>query len=909
MPDFRGKGGKIFDRDAIIAALRLSAYRWVPEIFPQGKITTEHGNRVVRCADISGRPPRKQGSCVIQMEGDHAGDWHDFSTDGKGGPLSTLKEHFGLPERTVYEFAENFCEDFGVGKYLRGEPIPHSGNGKSNGDSRKAERDKRSIDWWISQSTLIQGTLAETYWNNRKLGPLPLAAFGSSDGSPDLMFNPNLSHWNLKEAFPSIIARFRYPWDFSWTGGIHRIYLERDGSWHIGQRYPGQAKMSMGPYEWGVITLAPVNAAGELGIGEGIETTATGMDMCGVPGWAVLGNNGMDKLAAVIASGRLAVAIKRLLIFGDRGRAGEGSAYKVAAAGKAAGMAVELYLPRGNDDLPADRAAGFAPPEPITDIPAEPPSSVTVGLPLGFDPLPSAVLIEPAAVVPQPYTVPQPPAASVPDLELRIASLSRGTSGDVLTGIVREIVGASLDPLREEALVTILYQRTGIKKATIVEMIRQLKGLLITDQDRRPERDWLTKVSRGNDGEPKPIMGNAAIILREAAELKGAIGFNEFTGMLWVGRKFPWERGYGTACDRPWTDDDELAVMEWIQNQAGLHARRGDIFAAVCRVAAEYKFHPVRDYLNAVEWDRVPRVDTFVIDYLGAADTKYNREIGARSLFAAVARIYRPGVKADCMTVLEGPQGQRKSSAIRILFDPNEAGWYTDQLSDIGTKDSSLELRGIWAAEHSELDAMTNADARTIKSYMSRTFDRFRPPYGRVPIRNERQCVFWGTSNESEHLKDPTGARRFWTIVPNTIDVTKLYHDRHLLWAEAVQRYHAKNAKWWIDDSDQELMVLAAEEAEARFHRDAWESIIEKWLYENEGSAVKWVMIDDIVCKATSTREILEVALQIVDKMKWGRSEQTRIGMIMKRLGWRKRRISMFNGPADWYYVKAREGE
>src|SRR5262249_41016527 len=162
--------------------------------------------------------------------------------------------------------------------------------------------------------------------------------------------------------------------------------------------------------------------------------------------------------------------------------------------------------------------------------------------------------------------------------------------------------------------------------------------------------------------------------------------------------KFPWEPGFGLPCYREWTDNDELAVMEWMHTQAGVEARRNDIFAAICRVADGNKFHPVREYLDTLEWDQVQRVEQWMVNYFGAENNFYYREIGSRSLYQGVARIYRPGCKADCMTVLEGKQGLLKSSSIRVLFDPKEEGWFTDQLSEIGSKDSSLELRGVWCA-------------------------------------------------------------------------------------------------------------------------------------------------------------------------------------------------------------------
>ncbi|HEY2528179.1 MAG TPA: virulence-associated E family protein, partial [Xanthobacteraceae bacterium] len=163
----------------------------------------------------------------------------------------------------------------------------------------------------------------------------------------------------------------------------------------------------------------------------------------------------------------------------------------------------------------------------------------------------------------------------------------------------------------------------------------------------------------------------------------------------------------------------------------------------------------------------------------------YTAAVGTCMLIAAVARIYEPGCKADAVPIFEGKQGLLKSTAIKTMFYP----WFTDELADLGSKDAAMQTRGIWGIEISELDAMTRGEVSKIKAFVSRTTDRFRPPYGKRVIESKRSCVFVGSTNSDDYLKDASGARRFQPVdlgVTGDIDIEGLRRDRDLLWAEAV---------------------------------------------------------------------------------------------------------------------------
>src|SRR5262249_42604988 len=152
----------------------------------------------------------------------------------------------------------------------------------------------------------------------------------------------------------------------------------------------------------------------------------------------------------------------------------------------------------------------------------------------------------------------------------------------------------------------------------------------------------------------------------------------------------------------------------------------------------------------------------------------------SKFLISAVARIYEPGCQADHIIILESDQGEGKSTALRIMGDP----FFTDDLAELGTKDASLATAGVWIIELSELDAMTRADRSRIKSFVSRRVDRYRPVYGRRLVETKRQCVFAGSVNDSEYLKDDTGARRFWPVRCGRIDLDGIRRDKDQLWAE-----------------------------------------------------------------------------------------------------------------------------
>jgi len=228
-------------------------------------------------------------------------------------------------------------------------------------------------------------------------------------------------------------------------------------------------------------------------------------------------------------------------------------------------------------------------------------------------------------------------------------------------------------------------------------------------------------------------------------------------------------------------------------------------------VAQEHSFHPVRDYLDGCKWDGVPRVDTLLIDTFGAEDSVYTRTVTRKTLVAAVARIYRPGCKFDYMLTLRGPQGIGKSS----LFARLGGAWFSDTFSTLQGKEAYEQVQGVWIVEVGELAGMRKAEVETIKLYISKQADRFRPAYGRRLQEFPRQCVFIGTTNEEQFLRDPTGNRRFWVVeTPNepTGELWDTLSDDVVrqIWAEAVHLF--KNGEKLYLPKDIEKMAREVQE-------------------------------------------------------------------------------------------------
>lgn len=385
---------------------------------------------------------------------------------------------------------------------------------------------------------------------------------------------------------------------------------------------------------------------------------------------------------------------------------------------------------------------------------------------------------------------------------------------------------------------------------------------------------WLEQCQRNNDGKPRSNLANAVLALRESPELRNAFAYDDMLRAPMIVKSIDADQPFAP---RPVRDTDVAAVQEWMQLAGLTSITKDTVHQAVDLRASERAFHPVRDYLNGLIWDGEPRLPGWLNAYLGAEHSLYAARIGTMFLISMVARIFKPGCKADYMMVLEGPQGTLKSTACSVLGDK----WFSDSLPDIrgAGKDVSQHLNGKWLIEVAELSALDRAEAAALKAFITRPIERYRPSYGRKEVIEPRQCVFIGTTNKHAYLRDETGGRRFWPVKVGLIDLAALCRDRDLLFAEAVVMYR-QGEQWWPDRAFEAEHI--APQQEARFEADAWEDAIAQLL----------------ACRCRIT--VLQVAKHLqIDTPRLGTADQRRISAILERLGWSRGKRGP-NGERFW---------
>lgn len=378
--------------------------------------------------------------------------------------------------------------------------------------------------------------------------------------------------------------------------------------------------------------------------------------------------------------------------------------------------------------------------------------------------------------------------------------------------------------------------------------------------------EWKSYLHRNEEGVIKATLPNVQLIVRNDIRTRGIIAFNEFTQELVL------LRGPGTLrlkkeSPKPirqldgrlwivrdplngdiWTDSHDHAVRAVIeaperQGGYGLKSSVQDVRAAIDMVAHENAFHPVRDYLEGAVWDGVSRVEGLFVDYLGAENNAYHRAIARMTLVGAVTRIFEPGHKFDFVPILEGVQGKRKSTFIEILA----RSWFSELEGDLHDRKQLVEkMQGAWILEIPELQGFSKAEVTTIKGFVSARKDKVRMAYARRAMEYPRQCIFMGSTNDSEYLKDSTGGRRFWPVACSVgeIDTGRLARNVDQLWAEAVTLYREMRRNCNSETlplylSDQEAGREAARLQESRRAESAEEGLageIAAWLEKPIGA-------------------------------------------------------------------------
>lgn len=450
-----------------------------------------------------------------------------------------------------------------------------------------------------------------------------------------------------------------------------------------------------------------------------------------------------------------------------------------------------------------------------------------------------------------------------------------------------------------------------------------------------PEIDpnWTSYLDRDSEGHPKSCLHNVALIVKNDVRTHGVIAFNEFKQrkvLVNPPKRISKKRDSAKPVvnlDGPvWEVNDPVNGAGWIDNHMhalramieaptgqggyGLRVTDRDIKAAVDIVADVQRYHPVKNYLAAVEWDGVPRMDTLFVKYLGSEDTAYHREAARLMLVGAVSRVMEPGHKFDFVPILEGAQGKRKSSFIRILG----RDWFSELSGDFSDPQKAVEqISGFWIIEIPELQGFSRADANDLKAFLSRTTERARRAFAHNEQDFARQCIFIGSTNDDEYLRDHTGGRRFWPIkcgLPDGVDIDTDELEREIdqIWAEAYAAYvemrrtcKLKDLPLFMSSSDAKRDAKIIQESRRiETAEDTYAAQIQEWLDQPIGVADGH---DDLDAKAPQKFRNVVTAASVWTEMfdqpmaRFGAAEQTKIGRALARLeGWERKPQVRHNG-------------
>jgi predicted P-loop ATPase len=338
------------------------------------------------------------------------------------------------------------------------------------------------------------------------------------------------------------------------------------------------------------------------------------------------------------------------------------------------------------------------------------------------------------------------------------------------------------------------------------------------------DTSWTEELDANTKGEYDNSANNLNMIIQHDQFLKDVFKLNIFDNKRYVTRSLPWRK---VDTMEPLRDVDYSGVRNYIECVYGIVSSQ-KVDDALALEFEKKKFHPIREYICAQKWDGIPRVNTLLIDYFGAEDNAYTRAAIRKTLVAAVARVFEPGIKFDTALILVGEQGTYKSTFVKKLG----MEWFSDTFTTVQGKESFEQIQGAWLIEMAELSGLKKAEVESIKHYISKREDMFRPAYGRTVETYKRQCVFFGTTNNKDFLRDPTGNRRFMPIDVRPEYATKSVNDDltqdevNQIWAEAYQLYLAKEPLYLVGDED----IIAKIEQHKHSEADERKGIIEEYL-------------------------------------------------------------------------------
>lgn len=350
----------------------------------------------------------------------------------------------------------------------------------------------------------------------------------------------------------------------------------------------------------------------------------------------------------------------------------------------------------------------------------------------------------------------------------------------------------------------------NVKKQLGLERLEEASSDFDVVEIKEEDNEWLKELERHHrTGMILSTRNNALIVLENDPNLKGKIAFNEFTHRPYILEDLPWENA---KAGNSWSDDDESALFHYLESVYGIDSP-GKVRDALGVIMKKHRHHPVREFLDSLEWDGIDRLDTLLIDYLGAEDSVYVRAVTRKTFTAAVKRIYQPGCKFDYMLTLIGPQGVGKSYILNKLGGE----WFSDSLTNVQGKEAYEQLQGVWLIEMGELTATRKADNEAIKHFLTKRIDSFRVAYGRHTSDFPRQCIFVGTTNDKTFLKDRTGNRRFWPVEvmqqEPTLSIWKHLNKEEIrqIWAEA-KHYYLDDEKLYLTGELEDEAKIRQEE-------------------------------------------------------------------------------------------------
>ena len=443
---------------------------------------------------------------------------------------------------------------------------------------------------------------------------------------------------------------------------------------------------------------------------------------------------------------------------------------------------------------------------------------------------------------------------------------NEGASSKSITKVFDKIIDKTIDDSIEKGIV----EKLGEAKEYKLEELELWTDTLIKTKK--------GEISKGHFG-----IRNTEIYLQNLPEFKQKLALNLFTmDTVWLTvpewRKKISEQLLEQEIENPEDadkieaqpplTDDDIVVIRGLLNDINFDPNSNQIHEAVRAVALQNMFHPVKDYFESLpKWDGVARLDTFFQKYAGTVQNEYFAEVGRKIFVAVVTRVYIPGAKFDYTPVLVGGQGKAKSSFIKAMAIRPQ--WFSDSLGDIENKDVILQMRSKLIIENAEM-AMTSKKAVTIqKAFLSRSTDRARLPYERLPRDIPRQCIFIATTNEDRFLIDETGNRRFWPIEIIKLSIEQVRKDIDLLYAEALHLFQKGEMLFLSPEVEKLAEVYQAE----RFAADEWQDKISEWLDKEKPSMVKGA-------------EIWTRCLGRMDLMQFDLKAQKRVANILRSLNW-----------------------